>query len=70
LLFTCKRAKNVLKKLDLEEVINLALLVDRLGSVVLEFILCDQNRKSPVLSHLELRRQLQWVAGTYGINEG
>jgi hypothetical protein len=31
LLFTCKRTKEVWKKLGLEEVINLALLVDRSG---------------------------------------
>jgi hypothetical protein len=58
LLFTCKRAKEVWKKLGLENIINRALLVDRSGSVVLEFILCDLNQKSPVLGHLGLQETI------------
>ena len=49
LIFTCTRAKEVWGKLGLLEDINLALCVDRSGSVVLEELLTNPLKKSPVL---------------------
>jgi hypothetical protein len=63
-MFTCKRAKEVWKFLGLEEVINNAVSLDRLGSVVLEEILRSPIKKSPILGQLGLQ-EIVLVASWY-----
>jgi hypothetical protein len=55
LLFKCLRATEVWEELGLTSVINNALMVDRSGSVVLEFILCSPDKKSPNNDQLDLK---------------
>jgi hypothetical protein len=62
LMFTCDRAKDVWKALGLDHVINQALSLDRSGSVVLEEILRDKRKKSPVLGQLGLQETVAVAA--------
>uniref|UniRef100_A0A8R7V853 Reverse transcriptase zinc-binding domain-containing protein n=1 Tax=Triticum urartu TaxID=4572 RepID=A0A8R7V853_TRIUA len=62
LIFTCTRAKEVWGKLGLLEDINLALCVDRSGSVVLEELLTNPLKKSPVLGQLGLQEMIAVAA--------
>uniref|UniRef100_A0A8R7PLG1 Reverse transcriptase zinc-binding domain-containing protein n=1 Tax=Triticum urartu TaxID=4572 RepID=A0A8R7PLG1_TRIUA len=58
LLFTCPRARCIWEALGLHDVIKNALIVDRSGSVVFEYILCNQNRQSPILGTLGLQESI------------
>jgi hypothetical protein len=57
-MFKCKRAQSVWKALGLKEVISQATRVDRSGSTVLEEILRNPRRKSPVLGQLGLQETI------------
>jgi ribonuclease HI len=58
LLFSCERANAVWYALGLSEVIDSALSVDRSGSRVLEYLLCEPDKKSPVLGMLGLKESI------------
>jgi hypothetical protein len=58
LLFTFPRAWCIWEALGLHDVIKNAIIVDRSGSVVLEYTLCNQNWQSPVLGTLGLQESV------------
>lgn len=58
LMFTCERAKQIWKKLGLHEIITEVLPIDRSGSVILEELLTQPARQSPILGRLGLRESL------------
>ena len=58
LLFTCTRARKVWSALGLLDIIDDALIADMSGSVVLEHIICNPNRKLPVLGMLGLQESV------------
>ena len=65
LMFTCERAKEVWKKLGLHEIIGEVIQIDRSGSVILEELLTQPARHSPVLGRLGFRESL--VVGAWYI---
>ena len=56
--FTCNNAREVWHALGLEEVIDNALVVDRSGSVIPEYIVCHPTRRSPILGGLGLQESI------------
>ncbi|XBI36955.1 hypothetical protein VPH35_122387 [Triticum aestivum] len=67
LLFTCSRAREVWHALGLKELIDNALAMDRLDSVILEYILYHPTWRSPILGGggSDFRNRLSLHAGTY-----
>ena len=58
LAFTCERAKQVWKSLELNDIISRALNTDRSVSVALEELLRYPVKKSPVLSQLGMQETI------------
>uniref|UniRef100_A0A8R7R0X7 Reverse transcriptase zinc-binding domain-containing protein n=1 Tax=Triticum urartu TaxID=4572 RepID=A0A8R7R0X7_TRIUA len=58
LLFTCNRAREVWHALGLEELIDNALVVDRLDSVILEYILYHPTWRSPIWGGVGLQESI------------
>lgn len=58
MIFLCKRVKHVWHNLGLEDFIKEALVVDRLGSVVLEELLRRQHVQRPNLSQLSFAKTI------------
>ena len=56
--FTCDRARQVWKSLGLDEIIDATIRTDRSGSVVMEELLRNPVKKSPVLGQLGLQETI------------
>ena len=69
-LFNCMRAKAVWTAIGIERVIHDALLVDRSGSAVLEFLLCVQSMQHNYEDSIELLKLIATRAGFCGGSGG